>query len=51
MNEEKEYILSRIRVKAVKSDGGAFYIITMPDGETLRVLADVFETVAVEVKE
>lgn len=46
----KEYVVAGVTIKAKKSDGGGFYFIIMPDGSRLRHLAEVFETMATEVK-
>lgn len=48
--EKKEFVVAGIVVTARKSDGGAFYTVWLPNGEIQRVLAEVFETVAKEVK-
>ena len=42
----KEYEISGVVVEAKKSPGGGFYEVIMPDGERLRYIAEVFETVA-----
>jgi hypothetical protein len=48
----KRYTIAGIEVTAQKSLGGSFYEVTVvPTGETLRYIAEVFETVAVPVKE
>lgn len=48
--ERKEYEVAGVRVLAQRSPGGAFYEIeVMETGETMRYLAEVFESVAREV--
>lgn len=48
MATSKKFQVAGIVVEAVRSEGGGFYTITLPNGETHRVLAEVFETVAKE---
>jgi hypothetical protein len=48
-NLEKGYswfVMNGVTFQAKKSDGGRFYFIILPDGERMRHLAEVFETVA-----
>lgn len=47
----KEYRIGELIVTAKKSAGGAFYEVNLPGDDTpYRYLAEVFESVAVEVK-
>jgi hypothetical protein len=49
--EYKEYVIAGVTVKARPSAGGKFYDVLMPNGEQLKYRAEVFETVATEVKD
>jgi len=40
------WTMNGVTFQAKKSDGGGFYFIILPDGERMRHLADVLETVA-----
>ena len=47
-NQGKQYMVAGIVVEAVKSEGGGFYDVTvLLTGVKMRVLADVFEEIAV----
>lgn len=47
-----KYLVAGILVEAVKSEGGGFYELTVvATGDKQRYLADVFESVAKEIKE
>lgn len=51
-NPTKKYLVGGILVKAVKSEGGGFYELTvLATGDKQRYLADVFEQVAEQVPE
>jgi hypothetical protein len=52
MNLTKLYIVGGVLVEATKSEGGAFYDIKIiKTGGTGRYLAEIFETIAKEVKD
>ena len=46
----KEYVIASLTVRAQKSEGGGFYDVIFPDGEHMKYLSEVFETVAKPVQ-
>ena len=46
----REYRIAGLIVTAKKSDGGGFYEVHLPDGESYRYPAEVFETVATPIQ-